>query len=290
MAFFTGWRLTNRGRFIVCLLLTLLLQGSIYWYLDQILLAPASSFQVSAASAEQTIISGKAYYSRDRRYMAVVKAGSIEIYSMPDKKLVRSYETGKEQVSYFKWLEDRDLALVGLYYDVDKDNGRVVLSQLNPLADEYQLSTTIDKLASGSKITDVAYSTATNVIYIQVQVADKPAAYRVYRTDANHDLTRIYLASSRVGRIAVLYDEDSLIYDNLEDDTVLLRQGNGSWRVISPPGDKFRLLTVDSTNNIYIARLNKEGLAEEVYKGRLKVGFFHYKTLQTPLNVNDVKI
>ena len=273
-------------RLSIWLLATLLFQSGVYLYLDRVLLAPAASFKVSTTTEAQAVVGGQTYYSRDRKYMTVVKEGVVEISETAGKKLIRSIPLVNQSVSYFTWLDDRNLALMAVYGDTPKkDAAKVVLTQLNPLMPDHNLSTTIDKLPPGSKITDVAYSPATNVIYMQVLTSTSPEQHRVYRTDANHDLTRVYLNGSRFGKIAVLYDEDALIYDNAAEEIVYVRNGDGSWRVISPSDGKYRLVGVGSKNTIYIAKVNKQGLAESVYKGRLKVGFQLDRVLTTPTDI-----
>lgn len=270
----------------IWLLAGLLFQTSFYFYLDRVLFAPATSFQVSAVTEAHAVVDGKTYYSRNKQYMAIVKDESVEIYGTSPKSLLRSIPLNNQKVSYFKWLEDRDLALMAVYADnTAKDAAKVVLTQINPHSTGHQLATTIDKLPAGSKITDVAYSTATNVIYMQVLVASGPEQFRVYRTDANQDLNRVYLSGTRIGRIGVLFDQDSLIYDNLAEGIVYVRNGDGSWRVISPYGAKYNLVGVDGKNNIYLAKVNAQGLAETVLKGKLKVGFELDRTLTKPTDV-----
>jgi hypothetical protein len=222
--------------------------------------------------------------------MAVIKNNTVEIFSMPGKKLVRTIELGQQRVSYFKWLEDRDLALMGLYYDNAAGTSRVVLTHVNPVREGNEHSSTINNLPHGSKMTDVAYSTATNVIYMQIQTSTEPDLYRIYRTDADQDLTRIYLTTNRIGRIGVLYDQDVLLYDNVMEGTVIARFGDGSWRVISPKLGNYSLVGLDVKNNIYIAKLNAEGLAATIFKGQLGNGFAQDRTLQTPMEVRHLKM
>lgn len=279
--------MANRNK-IIWLAAALVFHVGIYVYLDKVLLAPEASYQVSAA-AEQTVSDGKAYYSRNRSYMANVKQNEIEILEMPGKKLVRSIPLGNHKLSYFKWLEDRDLALMGMNSDAG-GLSEVVLTQVNPHSTGHELSTTISKLPLGSKISDVAYSTATNVIYIQVQTSHNPDLFRVYRTDANQELARIFFNTNRIGRIGVLYDHDALIFDDLEKNTVLVRNGDGSWRVISPSGGKYRLIGVDLKNNIYIARLNENGLAETVFKGKLGMSFSEHRKLNAVTDAHSLKV
>jgi len=276
----------KRWNVAIFVVASLVLQGAVYLYFDQVLLAPTSSYEVSAAS--ETVTGGKAYYSRDRRYTAIVKAHSVEIYMAKQKEPVRTVELGNKKVTYFHWLQDRDLALMALQED-KADGSTVTLTQLHPLGAEHELAETVSKLPKGSQIVDVAFSQATNVIYMQVQVSANPEQYRIYRTDANRDLRRVYLNTSRVGRIAVLYDQDTMLYDDVATGKVTARHVDGSWEVISPPVGKYRLVGVEN-NVIYLARLNAEGLASAIYTGRLKGRFTEERVLQTPMDVRQLTV
>lgn len=271
---------------------SIFLQASIYLYLDKVVLAPTSAFKVTApAENAENVTGGKVYYSHDRQYMASIQNHSVEIFAMPGKKNVRTIDTSHKTVSYFQWLDDRDFALMGLQEDISKDSSQVVLTQINPTNQRHELSTTVKNLPQGSKIVDVAFSTATNVIYMQIKTAENPDLYRVYRTDANYELARIPLVDNKIGRIAVLYDEDTLFYDDLTDGSIIARFWDGSWRRISPYGAKYRLIGVDmKANEIYIVHLNSEGLGDVVYKGKLKKGFEQERVLKTPVDAKQIKL
>ena len=276
----------NRRKIAIWVVASLLFQGLIYLYFDKVMLAPTSSYEVSAVS--ENVTGGKAYYSRDRRYTAIVKADRVEIFAAKQKEPVRTIELKNRKVSFFRWLEDRDLALMAVYEDAS-DSSTVTLTQLHPMGAEHELAETVSKLPKGSRLIDVAFSTATNVIYMQVQVSNNPEQHRVYRTDANKDLKRVYLNASRIGRIAVLYDKDTLYYDNLAEGVVTARHGDGSWEVISPVAGKYRLVGVDA-NRIFLARLNSEGLATSIYVGRQKGKFEEERVLQTPVDVRNLSV
>ncbi|MDT8900828.1 hypothetical protein [Anaeroselena agilis] len=277
----------KRRKLAIWIVASLIFQGSIYLYFDQILLAPTSAYEVSAAT--DTVAGGKAYYSRDRRYTAIVKDNSVDIYMAARKEPVRTVElSNNKEVSFFRWLKDRDLALMAVHEETGATSS-VTLTQIHPLGAEHELAETVSKLPRGSKIVDVAFSTATNVIYMQVQVSTNPEQYRVYRTDANRDLKRVYLNASKIGRIAVLYDRDTLFYDNIAEGTVTARHGDGSWEVVSPPVGKYRLVGVEN-NVIYLARLNAQGLATAIYTGRLKGKFAEERVLATPMDVRQITV
>jgi len=265
-------------KIVLWLLVSVLFQVGAYLYLDRVVLVPAVSFRVQAAA--KGLLDGRAAYSASHRYMALWDDREIRVYDLPGKKLVKTVDfTGKE-VTYLRWLPDRDLALVA-FAAGGPQAGQVILTRLDPGDEVNDPAITINALPRYSKIVDVAYSTATNVVYMHVAT---PLASRVYRTDANRTLRRINLNTNRLGRIFTLADRDGLIYEDLATGTVRIREGSGSARIISPPGGKYRLVGVDGRDNIFVARLNRRGLAESIWEGRLQVGFRPFKNLSAPVD------
>lgn len=274
-------------KIVIWIVATLFFQGLIYFYFDQFLLAPTSAYEVSAVADPAS--GGKAYYSRDRRYTAVVKHDAVEIYSAQKKEPVRTISIRDRKVTYFKWLEDRDLALMGVVEEA-AGSSKVTLTQIHPMGAVHELAETVSDLPKGSKITDVAYSTATNVIYMAIQISTNPEQYRVYRTDANHDLKRVYLNATRIGRMAVMYEEDWLVYDDLANSTVVIRHGDGSWDIVSPAVGKYRLIGVDAQDTIYIAKLNSEGMATAILAGKSKGKFIEERAYTTARDVMQITV
>ena len=216
--------------------------------------------------------------------MAVVTQNSVKIYASGKSDPVTLDLKGRE-VSYFEWLPDRDLAIMGLY---GGSSGNVVLARVNPENPDNEADTPIKDLPDGSKIVDAAFSVATNVVYMKVKVADN--AYRIYRTDANYDTRRVYMQASNIGRIAVFYDEDRFFYDNVKTGDVFMFNGTeGGWRVINPAG-RYRLIGVDKDKNIYIAKVNTDDKVLSVSRGQLGVGFKTIDTYDTPKDLQDVTV
>ena len=278
------------GKITSAFLLGLLLQGGIYYYLDQVYLAPTADFQVTSNDNKEKdgnfpdVGTGNKYYSNGHHYMAVVTQNSVKIYASGKSDPVTLDLKGRE-VSYFEWLPDRDLAIMGLY---GGSSGNVVLARVNPENPDNEADTPIKDLPDGSKIVDAAFSVATNVVYMKVKVSEN--AYRIYRTDANYDTRRVYMQASNIGRIAVFYDEDRFFYDNVKTGDVFMFNGTeGGWRVINPPG-RYRLIGVDKDKNIYIAKVNTDDKVLSVSRGQLGVGFKTIDTYDTPKDLQDVTV
>lgn len=281
------------ARTMVYFLVGMTIMGSSYYYLDQVYLAPTADFttlgdkeppkDLKKSFDYVNVTSGKKYYSHDGAYMAVVDSNSVKIYKANEKNSEINIALRGKDVSFFEWMPDRNLALLGLY-----EGSTVTLEQFNPENPDHKTDTDIERLPSGSKIVDLAYSTATNVVYMKVELEPKRA--RVYRTDANYDTRRIYVQAENIGRLAVFYDEDKFFYDNLRNGEVYMYDdSNGGWRAINPAGT-YRLIGVDREKNIYIAAVDKDGKATSVSKGKLGVGFAQYYTYATPTDVDSITV
>ncbi|MBD9034452.1 MAG: hypothetical protein EGR25_10035, partial [Veillonella atypica] len=184
-------------------------------------------------------------------------------------------------ISYFDWMPDRNYAIMGLYTD-----NKVVMARLNADDPEHEVDTELEDVPKGSRIVDAAYSEATNVVYMKVKVRE--GAYRIYRTDANYDTRRVYMQATDIGRIAVFYDEDNFFYDNAKTGDIFMFNGiEGGWRVINPPG-RFRLLGVDTSKTIYIARVDEDNNVLTVYSGKLGVGFKPIYKYNNPTTLSEV--
>lgn len=281
-------------------------QAGAYIYLDQVLFATTADYNVSdvgtgegtgsaaeaaAASGRDAFksvhLTGRAYYSHDAQYMADVSETSVTIYNADNLRHPQHVDLKGRGVSYFEWMPDRSLALIALY-PADWKGGQwdVTLARYNPEGEGKESDAPIEDLPRDSMITDVAYSTATNAVYMKMRV--RGGLYRIYRTDANYDTRRIYVQTADVGTIAVFYDEDKFFYDDSERGIIYMFNGDTSgWRTISPPG-RFRLVGVGTDKTLYAARVNADGEALEYYTGKLGVGFDRVGGPSSPISFDAV--
>ncbi len=276
----------NWKRVLMYFVLGVAMQAGFYCYLDRVLFAQTADYAVSDVQKPQETatvdpkareafsgitIQGTAHYSYDSRYMADVSETSVTIYDTENLRHPQHVNLKGNGVSFFEWIPDRNLALMALY-PADWKGGRwnVTLARYNPEGEGHESDAPIEDLPRDSRITSVAYSPATNAVYMKMQVR---GGYRIYRTDANYDTRRIYVQTADVGTIAVFYDEDRFFYDDTEEHVIYLyNDETGGWRTISPPG-AYRLVGVAKDKTLYAARLNGDGDAVEFYKGKLGVGF-----------------
>lgn len=269
------------------------IQAGIYVYLDSVLFAPTSDFQIAGTNQQEALgfgveTNGQSYYSFDKRFMATVVDDNVTIYEAGKKGEPQRISLHGRKVSFFEWLPDRNLAIFATYGRDDKTGEYgVYIAQYNPIYPERELDTPIEDAPADSKIVDVAYSTATNVVYMKLEVG--PKRYRIYRTDANYDTRRIHVQAENIGRIAVFYDSDTFFYDNLRTGVVYMFEGaTSSWREISPSGN-FRLVGIDG-QEIFIAEMNRDDKVVAAYRGRLKRGFTKIATYKTPEDFSKITL
>ena len=280
-------------KFIGVFVLGIAVQAGIYIYLDQVLFAPTSDFIIGGTTQQEamgdgTETNGRSFYSYDKRFMATILDDQVTIYEAGKKNDPQRINLHGRNVSFFEWLPDRNLAIFATY-GRDNKTGEygVYIARYNPIYPDRELDTPIEDAPADSKIVDVAYSTATNVVYMKLEVGED--RYRIYRTDANYDTRRIHVQAENIGRIAVFYDSDTFFYDNLRTGVVYMLDGaTSSWREISPSGN-FRLIGLDG-QEIYIAEMNRDDKVIAAYRGRLGVGFKKIATYRTPEDFNSITL
>ena len=203
----------------------------IYFYLERVLLVPAVDKVDTIVIATNQIKSGVSkLFSYDSTYLAEVSKDGVKIYSVKDNSVVNQVDIAStEKLTYFSWLKDRNIALVGISKPGTKGT-IVTLKPLNMITDSHPVEPTITGLSKGAEIANVAFSPDTNVVYIQVKNGSISA---IYRTDANNNLTKVNNTPAAIGRIANLKSEDALIYDSINTGRVYLVDKDGR-KQISP--------------------------------------------------------
>lgn len=278
------------------LLAALAFQLCIYLYLERVLLVPAVGKVATRVISTNQIKPGVSkLFSYDSTYLAEVSKDGVKIYSVKDNsRPVNQIDiSDTEKLTYFSWLEDRNIALVGISKPGTK--GTIcTLKPLNMITDSHPVEPTITGLAKGAEIANVAFSPDTNVVYIQVKSGSISA---IYRTDANNKLTQVDNTPAAIGRIANLKSEDALIYDSINTGRVYLRDKNGRKQVSPNDGSQYALIGTDKNDNIYIGRLSTSGgkvssgrLVESVLVGKMGGDFSPRPQMESPYPVDNIKV
>jgi hypothetical protein len=281
---------------IFWILATIVLQLCIYFYLNNHLLTPSVAYTIRPADSGSVQSGVEQYFSYDGSFRADVSKDAVKIYAIGDDNPAKNIAIGPtERLTYFSWLQDRNIALAGI-----SKPGRLgticTLEPLNMVTDSQSIIPTITGLSKDAEIADVAYSVNTNVIYIQVRSG---VVSSIYRTDANNMLTKVDNTPSSIGRIANLKSEDALIYDSVSTGRIYLVDKKGRQWISPQDGSEYALIGTDKNDNIYIARLSSaqdssgttsNQLADMILVGGLSEAFSPLQQSGLPAPVDSITV
>jgi hypothetical protein len=273
------------NKLIKFILIIAITQAGIYFYLDRVVLVPSAKYSQQAITDVSKLPVDPEKVSTDQKYYAKLQTTGVKFYTIDNTlKNELALKTG-ESVSYFSWVPDTDLALIGISRNTAHGTS-VSLKSVNMETNSYPVEPKISGLASGSKITEVASSSQINVTYILIK---SKITTLVYRTDANNNLRKV-ISHTAVRRIASLQSVDMLLYDNKQDGKVYALSNKGKWKMISPKVGNYALIGSDKDDNIYIGRLNGSGVISSILKGDPKGNFAQYKSLDYLYPVTSVTV
>lgn len=259
------------------LIIAIVLQAGMYLYLDKVLLVPAATFSQHIVTEGNKVALDPQKISSDKKYYAKVESTEITFLTADNKTVEQLPLQAKDIVSYFTWVPNSHVALIGISNETSSST-TATLKSINLDTNSIPVEPKISGLAKGSQIVNVVFSPQVNVTYMLI--TNKTSSL-VYRTDANNQLSKILTAA--VGtRIACLQSVDMLLYDNAKTGVVYTRSSNGSLKVVSPKTGKYSLIGTDKSDNIYIGKLDKSGHIATVLKGTTKGDFKDYQTLINP--------
>jgi hypothetical protein len=267
------------------LLIIIIFQAGIYLYLDQVLLVPAVKFSQKLVTETPKLKVDPQKVSTDQKYYVKLDTISVKFYTADNKLAKEVPLQAWESVTYFSWVPDTDLALLGISSNTSQGTS-VTLKPVNLETDSHPVEPKISGLSRGARIEDVAFSAQVNVTYMLIKGKYTTA---VYRTDANNHLRRVNIAST-VRRIASLQSQDMLIYDSIEHNAVYALSGKGTRVQVSPVGGKYALIGTDKYENIYMGKLSGAGVVTTIWKGTMKGDFTEFKLLNYPYPVASVTI
>ncbi|PKM77967.1 MAG: hypothetical protein CVU90_04435 [Firmicutes bacterium HGW-Firmicutes-15] len=272
-------------KFTRLLLVAVLFQAGIYFYFDQVILVPAATFsqQIILEGNKQAIDPQK--ISTDQKYCAKMQADSVTFLTADNKEIKKVPLQAEESVSYFSWVPNSHLALIGISNSTSQSTS-VTLKAINLDTNSLPQEPKISGLSAGAKIDSVAFSPLVNVTYMRVTAKTSSS---IYRTDANNKLTKVF-TNSTLERIACLQSVDMLLYDNKADKSVYARSTNGKIKMVSPKVGHFALIGTDKDDNIYIGRLSSTGLVSTILKGTINGNFTEYQTFTTPSSQASITV
>ncbi|WP_315116101.1 hypothetical protein [uncultured Clostridium sp.] len=284
-------------RIITWIIFSLIVQIIGFVYIDKIYLSTNTSVRFKKVEKKENdtkkdvevpIPAGAEHValSFDGKYVAYNIDGQLKVINTKDGKEKKvSFDEGVD-ISFYKWLPDRNRILIGEKHNSNNSSG-LKLSYYDVDREESGKIKDLTWADENSEVEDIQYSVFTNVIYIKVSRSGGRSSF--YWIDINKQLRNLYLKSDFVGEIAILHNEDKLIYEDKTYNRVYATGMENSIKIKDV--DNPKLLGVDDDDNVYIGALEDNKISK-IYYGKVETPTSEWKVmpLVQPANSEDIFI
>ncbi len=295
--------MTAGKRLTTWIIISLIIQCSLYLYLDKVYFATDGNIQISNidtgdyAKAITPKINFKSddtniSLSYDCSYTAYMENGVLKVFDTnTGKERTLGFSSGVQILSY-KWLTDSNIMMIAERLTV---NGRKAIQIFSYDADSQEKKdtnnyvggkkvNTLPSYSSNDKV-DFESSPDTGVLYTKVSYSKTEAS--VFRLDRNETLTRQSTTTRNIGKMCVASDDDQLVYEDLTYDRL---RTNYKTRTLTLNGStNLKLLGNDGNDNFYVSIGNT---ASQIYYGKLSVPTSSWNkiTLSSPVISSNIVV
>lgn len=283
-------------RIFTWIIISLILQCSVYLFLDKFYFSPEGSIKVTkidSVNKKKKIKPNVTFASTDKdislsddfTYTAYLSNGLVKVVdTSTGKERNITFSKGIQCLAY-KWVPSTSRMIIAekidsktikfFYYDAEKQ----------AKAEIYNYESKRENSMPAGQNVDFQISELTGVLYAKITYSKTLA--NVYRIDRNETLTKVSTVTRNVGKIAVASNDDQLVYEDLANGKI-----NSNYepkRTVSLNGtSKVSLLGSDDDDNFYIgvgkSQINK------IYYGKLTENTSSWKELpiNSLVNTNDI--
>jgi len=201
--------------------------------------------------------------SYDNSFIAYMIDGKIEIKNIKDNKIAKSISYKSDQISYYRWLPDRNMIIYGINAP-DSEAGRTQVITYNVDSEIEHVYPKITGVPKKSFIGQIELSSLTNVVYAKISTGSGNG--KIYRYNVMSELSFVMNISDKSiirefiyeNKIAYTDDKNKLyVWDGLKSSTKQI-QYNG----------KLDLLGICGINDeIYVSVLDAGGKVKEILYG-----------------------
>lgn len=284
-------------KFIVWALISLILQLSLYFYLDKFYFGEESNIKISEANdlykepeiKPNVTIPSSAYdisVSDDGSYTSYVQNQIIKVFDTNTGKQIALNFTNGVQCLAYEWVPDANRMIIAenvsgqirfFSYNAEKKYKEEIKDYINGKAN------TVTVGRNNVKV-DMQMSVLTGVMYIKLSFATGRS--RIYRLDVNEELTRVATVTDQIGKFDVTSREDNLIYEDLDNGGV--RSTKIKSNIIADGNTSLKFLGVDENNNVYIS--DRTDKISKIFYGQITSSGSNLKTVNLGLNCDPNNI
>ncbi|AAK80579.1 hypothetical protein BJV85_001258 [Clostridium acetobutylicum] len=273
-------------KIIVWASISLVVQLSVYFYLDRFYFGEENNIKISNMGnfdTEKEIKPNVAVpssasditISDDGSYTAYMENSIVKVFDTnTGKQLNLNFVNGVQCLAY-RWVPDTNRMIIAenvsgqlrfYSYNAEKKYKEEVKDYINGK------SNVISASRRGTEV-NMRMSVSTGVMYIKVSYAG--AGSRVYRLDVDEELTQIRTLNNQIGRFNVTSREDNLIYEDSINGTV--RSTKIKNNIVVDGNASLKFLGVDENNNVYVSA--RSGKINKIYYGEVAAAATKFKTV-----------
>lgn len=241
----------------IWILISLVIQFSILFYLDKFYLKPEKNFQAHKVVQQKPIkkkieimmsegvknISA----SFDGKYISYFENDNIKVVNTEDGNIKAISADSGNKISMYKWLPDRHRMFIA-ERPAKGTEGDLVLDYYDISKDVKNRIENVTYRGSQSYIQDIEIAPMTNVIYLKVYRHETRSD--IFSSNAMNDIKKLKTAAENIGNMRTLTHKDRLIYEDRIRNKVYVSVENSQIKING--ADKLRLLGIDNQDNAYL--------------------------------------
>lgn len=268
------------------IILAIIFQFCVLLYINNIVLNTAVTVSVTDAGVKTKPSTGDFKVPEDAKsismsfnakFGAYLREGVLHIIDLDNNDDKKVAGLGKDKITYFRWLPDRDMVI----FSSDTKDGKKGTIQMSTYEADSKTARDypeISDLPSKSQVMDIELSPYTNVVYAKIKTSDTKSRIVRFNVMSQYAFVMNLNADAIIKECSYV---NKLVYQN-EGESVYIYDGiNQTRNKIPIDVTNIRILDIDLNDTLYIGKLNSSGNVTEIY---------HQKIVDKKLTNNWTKV
>lgn len=189
--------------------------------------------------------------SYDGKYVGYMLNGNMKVLSVESKQEIQKNKT--EQVSFFRWLPDRDILIISKINSISTSKNIEVMT-IDVLNGDERSYPSIKNLSNKCEVLGIELSPLTNVVYIKVKVDNYKMD--IYKYDILDNLKYVMTVDLDT-KLKQMNFTDTLIYQ-VNPSSLFIRNGTNNYVEKITMEKASILIGTDYEDNVYMGELDND--------------------------------
>jgi len=256
------------------ILLAIIFQFCILIYINNVILNTAATVSVTNVDVKTKLATGDFKVPEDAqsvslsfnaKFGAYLQDGVLHIINTDNNKDKKVAGEGKDKITYFRWLPDRDMVIFSSDTK-DGKNGTIQLSTYEADSETARDYPEISDLASKSQVMDIELSPYTNVVYAKIKTSKTKS--KIVRFNIMSQYAHIMdLGADAIVRECIYVNK--FVYQNKGESIYIYDGINRIKNKIPIDAANVRVLDIDLNDTLYIGILDASGKVTKIYHQKI---------------------